>query len=439
MPKKFPYAELRSIAAKLPMARENWVLGDFDSATQNPQANAISGMAKLYLKAYESQLAPMDLSGVPKRFETTIKLAAACAMHNALRTTTLAEATLAGVSLPVFTRQKLLVIQRAYPNLMALQLFGFLPMQGPTARMFFKTYQYASALTTSSPNIAAGDVTNDLTKVNKAYTQVNEGVNSRKVTFKYSSLDISTLDYRVTGEWSDQLVDDMMAVYDDDAVASHMDTCTWLMGLTVDRTMIDAMVAAVPTANKQTFTCKPTSNPDYNSLTPSEQDHYDERLFKDGIVPLIEKIRTTNKFSPAGEPNWALCDPQFAGRLRRIKGFTARADLDPAELEMGQGAPRDIGVIGDFGVRVLVDPMLNIADQTTGKLYFGRRPIQKNDPALYLGMYVPAEMTRDVYNPSTGLTEKGVRSRFAVAAPNTGTNADSAELARCYGELTVTL
>src|SRR5439155_12041103 len=105
---------------------------------------------------------------------------------------------------------------------------------------------------------------------------------------------------------------------------------------------------------------------------------------------------------PDASPNWAIAGTDVARLLRRQKGFTAYSS-NQSEINLSTGPIRDFGTLDAEGLRIVVDPQL-----TANKMVFGRRPVRKNDPALYLGMYIPLQMTKDLYDPNTGMTTQGV-------------------------------
>lgn len=426
---KLPIKALREAAWKMPQASEQYDIGDFYGRTQSPRLENITGGARRMLRSYGPILREhMDLKQVPARHRLKVELAAACAVHRIMRTTTVGEATLAKTSLTTWTTQKILSITRAYPTLFALRYFGFLPMSGPTARMFFKVRTYGDAmLNNGTPTVAAGSAVDDFANFNKNYTLAPEGSIARRMSFYQKFLDISAKDHRVLGEWTEQLVEDYMNVHNGDAVAEHMDEAWFLLGWVIDRTVFDTASANVPAGNKVTHDANPAG---YAGWTPDQQAAYDQRLFSHGVVPVIEKIRARNKFGPDSAPDFMVVGTDVARLLRRQKGFVA-SDRSAREIDIETGPIRDFGRFDSENLDVIVDPQY-----TANKAFFGRTPRRAGDPAIYLGMYVPAQLTKDLYDPNTGQTIQGVRSRFAVAAPD-ASEPESFELVRNYGELTV--
>lgn len=438
MKTKFPFKELRTIAHRLPQA-DNLALPDFER-TAIPTSDSLSTMARAYMRAYKPIMdSGCDLSGVPKQFETAYRLAIACAIHNTLRTTGTKEATLAGVALPTFTRQKLMMIMRAYPKLIAPQIVGFTSMRGPTALIGYFVSQYADPYTASSPAIAAGDNIDDATKANKGFTLVAEGDQARKNKFRIAKQTITAASHRVLGEWSQDLVEDAAADWDVDAESEHMDNCVRLMGQTIDCTAIDAIVAGLASGHQKTFDATPAASPAYDSLSPSEQRAYDEKLIRTGWVSVTNAIERTNQWGDSAQSDWVLCSPNAAQLLEGLKGFTVKQG-SPDTFSVGSGPIRYLGEFTTYGggLRVFSSPFYNRGETTHGKFLFGRQPKGVMDPGIRIAMYVPLEFTDKLYDPNTDTTTKGVRSRFAVATKD-GSVADSDQLTRVYGELDVTL
>lgn len=376
-----------------------------------------------------------------KASKEAAQLAAAHAMLNRLRMGKKAlayEATTAGVDLPTFTRQLLITISRAYAQLFTLQLFGILPLTQPTGRLHFKDYQYDQnfngTVANPTPTISQGDRIDDITKFNPDFYKIAEGQFANKVKIHYSNLDISVSDYRVIAEWTDQLADDAMAVYDTDAEQALMDQMAQEMARVVDRTMIAAVLNNVPSANTYTWTQQPNGSNgtiNYSTADMANRREYDQTLVSDGIMTTLNKIRITRKYSQDDAyPNWAVCGTNFSLALMKAQSF--RPVDKGIEMQVQTGALRDLGDLTTMGIRFMVDVMLD-----SNTCIFGRKPTAKNDPGIYWAPYVNLQPTRDLYDPETGTTTRGVRSRFAVAQPNTGVNPASSQLADIYGKLTI--
>ncbi|MDF2434836.1 MAG: Major capsid protein Gp23, partial [Mucilaginibacter sp.] len=284
-----------------------------------------------------------------------------------------------------------------------------------------------------TPTIAQGDRTDDATKFNLDFYAANEGSPANKIKFGYSNLDISVVNKRVIAEWTDELADDASSVYDDDAERALMDHMSQEMSRVVDRDLIGAVLANIPSANTYTWTQTPDGTAgsiNYSTSSASDRRVYDETLFSDGIQTTINKIRITRKYNNDGDPNWLICDPLFSLALMKSTAFKPVDNL--REMQLLTGALRDFGTLTSNGIRVLVDPLM-----TAKTAVLGRKPTAKGDPAIYWAPYVNLQPTRDLYDPETGTTTKGVRNRYAIAKPNAGSNAASSQLAEVYGKLTI--
>lgn len=346
------------------------------------------------------------------------------------------EATTAAVDLPAYTRQLLITITRAYARLFALQLVGVIPLNGPTGRMVFRDWQYDSTYIGSSPYINPGDRDDDLTKLNPAYGLAPEGVRANKRKVHLSNMDISTLEYRDAGEWTDAASEDYAANYEGSLQGDTMSHLEMEHSRMTDRNVIIAIANAVPSANKYTWNAQPTSNPNYATQSPSEKTVYDELLFRDGINTTLQKIGIARKGEPDGVPNWAICGPGFALRLNKLQGFRP-STVSLTEMSLQTGGLRDYGVMEPFGIRFIVDYMLpNTGSLTTDTCIFGRKPMGPAAPGVYLAPYVAMQPTRTLYDPETGKEVQAIRSRYGIVQPNTS-NPASSTLGDIYGQLTV--
>jgi hypothetical protein len=347
------------------------------------------------------------------------------------------EASTAGVDLPTFTRQVLMTITRAYPQLYTLQLFGVLPMAGPTARVHFKDYLFDSNFTGSSPNIAIGDRTDDMTKWNPDYFLVPEGTQANALRETRRFMTVTAQDYRITSEWTDQYADDSAAVYDDDVDASQAASRAWNMSRVIDRNMLTTALAAVPAANKTTWSSQPAASPNYSALSPSEKLSYDEGIYRDGILSVQHKIRISRKYNSDAEVTWGVCGNDFAYAISRLSMFHP-VQTSSSEFQLEQGPIRDLGTLKGVNIRFIVDPQMSVSGNTNVCL-LGHKPMQKDDVGIYWNPYINLQPTRDFYDPTTGKWIKAVRSRFAITAPDTNQEAASSQLADIYGLLTVTV
>jgi hypothetical protein len=452
MSSKFGITEVRQLVGRTEAVTPN--IPDFEASGGYGLAESdLSQRSKNLMTFFKPILENADWSGgeghdpvAAKRFETAKKLLASHAMLTRLQpgVRNLArEATTAGVDLPTFTRQLLLVITRAYAKLFTPELFGVIPLNGPTGRIHFKDYLYDSTYTGSTPNVPQNGRTDDTTIFNPKYYAAPEGTQANRIAFKYTSMDVTTSDHRVIAEWTDRLAEDAMSVFDDDADSSHMNHMAQEMARVIDRDMATSLINAVPSYNQTDFTAAPLTNPNYVALSPSEQKFYDEKLWGVGIQTVLNQILNARKWNDDGTPDWAIVGTNFALALHKLTFFLP-FDRSTQEMGFGTGALRDLGTIKASGLRFLVDPMLavtvqNATGDTTGAnhCYFGRRPRGKNDVGLYWLPYVAMRPTRDLYDPQTGTTTKGVWNSYAIAQPNTGLNPASSQLGDVYGRLRI--
>lgn len=376
-------------------------------------------------------------SGYAKRYAQTARTLAAMDLANHLKNgvgNLKQEAATAGVDLPTFTRQLLMTITRVYPKLYTLQLFGVIPLQGPTGRLIFKDRLFDNAYTGSTPTIAVGDRTDDLTKWNPDFFKAPEGQLANKIRSTYKKLDISTNDYRVLSEWSDSYADDVQSVYDDNADASEAEARAWNMARLIDRLMLAALVANVPSAATINFTLQPLNNPNYSQLSPSEKMAYDEGIYRDGLVKVQSQINIARKYGDDSMATWGVCGNDFAYSISRLTSMFKPTIVAPDQLDIEAGGIRDLGNVISTGMRIIVDPALTVGG-STNVCILGHRPATRGAVGLYWAPYVNAEPTRDFYDPNLGLITKGTRSRFGIVQPATGTEPASSQLADIYGML----
>ena len=419
---------------------------DFRRGMQTINPRACSRNARKMLEFFKPLLESVDWQGevegmdprYRKRFEHSARLGAVLSLVSHFNDSGLAglkqEAALAGVDLPTFTKQLLMTVTRVYAQIFTVQLFGLYPLSQPTGRIHFQEFVYDSNFTGSSPNISAGDRTDEDDKFNIDFYSAPEGTPANKIRHRYKKLTIDTEDWRVAAEWSDQFQDDSSAVYGDSAEGMLVPHLFQEMTRTVDRRMVRALVTHTPAAH--TVTWDPTDGGNYNGYAPSEKTHYDENLVRVGINGVINKIQRTRKFTNDGMPEWGLCGADFALRLVKLAGFKANPSMQNREFDVQRGALRDMGELTSLGIRFLVDPLLKV-DGSSDVCFFGRKPKVRGDVGLYWAPYVALQPTLDFYDPITGLITKAVRARDAIVQPNTTQEPASSQLAEVYGLLKV--
>lgn len=378
---------------------------------------------------------------VPAFMKETVKLAACTAMHQFLHRThkgEVTEAALSGVDLVTFTRQRLLTIGRTYVYLWATQLFGYLPMRGSTGRMFFKVYEYDSNYIGSEDTIAAGDATDEV--FDSGYAEFVEASLARKIKFRYSDLDIAIREDRVSASWSDMFAEDAVRDLDDaDPAGSTLNECARLIAQTIDQRLIAAALTDAFSGNNLSSNFDITPS-DYASAVPSEKAEFRHMLFTHGFAKVVSNMAITNKNNPSiPGPDWLLVGPRLAYAMDSTKFYTSKnTGAQNSQYALSTGPIREVGMLDNYGVRVIVVPFLDeglTTDQS--RFLFGRRPTMANDPGIYLAMHTPLKITRDAYDPDSGLNTQAVRTRYGIVRANTDTNPDSAELQKPYGRGTV--
>lgn len=453
------YAEVASLVNKSKRVSEVHLTDAAKTAGGLIHADGLSKESKNLLSFYKPILEQIDWNGdqghdpkFSKRAETTKKLMACHAMNRILargvenlkmEAQIYSEMSTTAVDLPQFVRQLLLTINRVYARLFTPELFGVLPLNQPYGRLHFRDFEYDTAFTGSTPTINAGDRTDDITKYNPDFYKAAEGQQANRTKIHYSFITVNTFDSRIITLITDEMQDDAMSVYGDNVEAQMIDHNSREMARQIDRGMVTALVNNVPSYNNTTWTSQPVSNPDYASLDPLNQAQYDQGIYRDGILSVISKIRTTRKLAADGDPDWCICGTNFAYKLSRLASLFVAAPT-ATEFKGARGALRDYGVLKGEDIRFLVDVMLGTTYTNAGSgvdgtnaAIFGRLPVERNDVGLYFMPYIALQPTRNLYDPETGVNTIGMRSRWGIAQPNTGQSAASSQLADIYGQLAV--
>lgn len=430
---------------KLPVS-DDYTLEDFKLSPVVP-ADGMSESGKKYLEAYKPFIDSVNWSGkifggtaAVKRHEATYKLMAAIALSHIERTPTALlqrEATLAGTDIPTFTKMLIRVVLQAYPKLIAPQLFPTIPLtMGPDGRIYFERSLYDSAFASSAPNIAQGDQIADLTKFNTAFALQSQQLKQLgKIKLDMSNyIVVSANTYGLVAEWSIPGEEDYAAIYGGNLVMALSERLQSLLSWIIDRTMINAAVAAVPTGdvsvggNNITWKRTPTLNGvTWANQNPSEKLDYRATIWTDGIEPL----RTAIYKKYYVMPNWLIVSPSVAEDIRKVRSFQP-IDGTANDITIRLGAIRDLGSIDSGSMRVIVDPMM-----VNNTALLGYMPAASFEPAIYFLPYKPIGFTDTLTIPGTLGRSRGGYTRFAVGQPDTGQNAASSILGVVYGLLTV--
>jgi len=422
----------KAVSAGLPAEIEDFQNSAIlDAGTLSFEAAGLLRKFRPFIEAVDWNSRMPGSKPIRKRFEATYKLGMAMMLRNlgvTLPSVLHKEATLAGTDIPNFTRQLLRVITRAYPDLITPQLFPVIPMTGPTARVFFENVLYDNAFASSSPNILTGDNTADLTKFNAAFfKQANQLDNLGLLKMSMDSIDISADTYGVSAISALQTEEDYASQYGRDYNAVMSERMAYHVKLAVDSVMIAAMVAAVPAANKVTWKRTPTINSvAWAGLAPSEQSAWREQIWANAFLPAMQKIYDKRYV----RPNFAVCGSNAATDISSVKTFDP-IRVDDSNIDQRTGAIRDLGLMDNGGLRILIAPMIN-----TNKIYLGYRPQMEMEPSIFWNPYRMWGMADDFVDPRTLKRTKGGYTRFGITKPD-GVNTDANILGEVYAEITI--
>lgn len=401
----------------------------------------MSAGGRKFIETYEPFLDNVDWGkkvfgnkATVSRHEATYKLITAIALSHIARMDKAVlhhEATLAGTDIPTFTKLLVKVVLQAYPKLLAPQLFRTIPLtMGPDGRVYFPADLYDSQFVSSTPTIQIGDQIADLTKFNTDFSRQDVQLKQLgKIKINWSNyIVVSAQTHGLVAEWSMPGEWDFADIYGENLIDKLTNRMQSLLSWIIDRTMINAAVAAVPNANKVTWKRTPTLGAvAWADQAPSEKQAYRESIWTDGIEP----IRTAIWKNYYVMPNWIVASPSVAEDLRKVRSFQP-IDSSANEITIRVGAIRDLGTIDSGSMRVIVDPMM--ADNTA---LLGYMPATDEEPGITFLPRRPIGFTDTLTIPGTLGRSKGAFTQFGVGKPDTGQNAASAILGCVYGLLTV--
>lgn len=339
------------------------------------------------------------------------------------------EATLAGVGgVLAWGRQILATITRAFPRMIAPQLFPITPMTAQDARIYWKNINYGTAFASSTPNVSVGDRVDDLTKFNPNYPNKGQLGDANLIEIDYSPyIIVSAVMKRLATEHSVEAAEDAMDFDGTDLVSDLRTDMSDLLQWITDRTMINAALNNVLGEHEKIWYAQPTINSVlWANLSPSEKQVYNQTLWSDGANSVMNAMATTRYLYP----NWCIGGPKACEALQRVSSFVP--------LNSGQDVVIDRTSIHDFGsmeagtMRVLRDPQM-----TTNKLLFGYRGTSKNEPGIRYCPYKPVTFFQQLVEPRKAKFTNGAYTRFGVGAPDYTQNGGSRILAEVYGTLTI--
>lgn len=335
------------------------------------------------------------------------------------------ESTLAGSGgIPTFGRQLIKIISKAYPRMIAPQLFPVAPLQGPEGRIYFELIKYGTAFSSSAPNISSGDLVSDLTKFNVGYANKGQTLAANEVDYDLSNyVLVSSEIKRLTNTRSVEADIDLEDFDGDDLETVIRGKLDWLLKWITDRDLIQAAAAAVPTANVVQWDAT-----GYGSHTePSEKMAWYNTLWAKA-ASRVKRLIFETRFI---EPNWVICGPKAAEYLMRVKTFVA-LERDAYNLDVRTGAISDMGSVEAGQTRVLKDPQFQ-----TNAILFGYRPESPMEPAVHFCPRRPVTFFPQLIYPNTATKVSGAFTMYGIAEPNTGSYPYSSILGECYGKIEI--
>ncbi len=412
-------------------------IDDFKRMSFIPDGARLSDGASATMEAFQPYVEAVDWDKemfgpkhLRKHYESTYKLMLALALRQTAKVSEAQmqkESTLAGTDITVYTRQIIRTVLRAWPQLITPQLFPVQPLvNGPSGYVYFEQMAYDTQYLSSSPTIQIADVASDLAKFNAGYAkQVTQLDTLAAMKLAMQRILVEAETYGLSAITSLQAEEDFASTYGGNLNTTIGERMVYYLRLTIDRLMINAALAAVPSGNKVTWKRTPTINSvAWANQLPSERSAWRESIWSDGILPIFTAIYNLRLV----RPNWAIAGPAAAEDLMKAKGFAPLSDGVNFDL---RGQVRDIGTLDAGGLRVIVDPWMS-----TNLILIGYRPQVEMEPAIVFCPYRPIQFMDDFVDPSKIKRTRGAYTRFAIADPDGGV-AESAHLGDCYGQLTV--
>lgn len=366
--------------------------------------NAMPG-SKQRTKAYEGQVALNMAAALTRVWKTNPQQ-----WHK--------EATLAGTDIPTFTRQVIATIQRAYPRLFTMQLFVTTPLNGPTGRIYFRTFKYDSAFSAPNP-ISSGDPTNNLSNFNTDYVQTDQGELAKGFRYSREHMDVSVTSYRVASDWTYEAENDDSDQFGGNVESEITQHMSQMLMWTTDRLMIDAALADANSS--QTWDYNPAS---YSSWTPDQQMAYNQTIWGEGILKLINKVQQKRHYEIV--PDWMVVGIDLAEQIQKVSTFVP-VGRQP-DMSMSIGAFQDVGTLSALGIRIMVDPQLSAK-----KGVLGFKPASRSVPCIHYCPQRAIGFSERIDDPRYGKYVKGAYTRFAIARKSGDSTAADAQLGDLYG------
>jgi hypothetical protein len=339
----------------------------------------------------------------------------------------------------LFTRQLIVVVKRAVPQLFAPQIVPVKPLNGPSGRIYWMDRLYGSAYASSSPSVSAGDNIADMSKLNKDYANMDakEGLTAQELKLDISSyITVESSEHRVYGEFTNVADIDYADQFAGEVGLGSLEmVMKWNLAdflvRVIDKNvlyMIRNGIAAFG-SNTKFYDRDPTiGGTGWTSQLPSERQAYRESLWGDGIAPVFTAIAQNN----LSRPTVAIAGPTAAEELQKANQVRIVGNvLDGGSMGMGTKNFQFLGGMDANRVAVFVDYTQSVPD---GEIYFGGLPQNPMDPAMYFCPRTPIAFFKAFTDPTTGNTSNGAWTTFGLGGPQSGTAASSI-LARGWGNL----
>lgn len=381
-------------------------------------------MSNVLLESKWDQTKSALLEGLDGRRRTNMAIVLENQRKYILNETATAGATSAG-NIATLNRVILPVIRRVMPTVIANEIVGVQPMQGPVGQIHTLRIRYAESMTSTASgdplgtDTVAGDEALSPFKIATAYsgststgkadnTAALEGSPGRKLSVELMKQPVSAKTRKLSARWTFEAAQDAEAMHGLDVEAEVMAALAQEITADIDQEILASLRALA--ATEETY--------DQNAVSGTATYVGDEHA---ALAVLVNRV--ANKIAARtrrGAGNWAVVSP-FALTILQSATTSAFARTTEGTFE----APTNNKFVGTLNgaMKVYVDSYA--AD--TVPVLVGYKGPNESDAAAFYCPYVPLMSTGQILDPDTFEPVVGFMTRYGyIELTNTASSLGNA-------------
>lgn len=323
------------------------------------------------------------------------------------------------------------LIRRSVPNLLAYDVCGVQPMNGPTGLIFamrsnihtdaannevksetFFNEPDSSFSGTGSQANDTGDVANTLTTGTGMDTAVGEQLGSlannhfQEVSFEIDKVSVTAKTRALKAEYSSELAQDLQNIHGLDAETELSNILSTELLSEINREVVRTIYTSAVSGAQSGVASAGTFNLDVDG-----NGRWSVEKFKGLMFQVEREANAIGKQTRRGRGNIVICSSDVASALQMAGILDHTPALNSNNLNVDDTGNTFAGVLNGR-YRVYIDPY---ADESSNYLVVGYKGSRTFDAGLFYCPYVPLQMVRAV-GENTFQSKIGFKTRYGMVA-----------------------